>query len=111
MLNHLRMPAQICDRVACIQFPMIRVFPQNVISPPDFARPVFVFPRPADGWHILEPGQFLVKMIQFIQVSKLPRPAGAVEQKQLVGAIESAFFPVFMQRPHIADERGHTGHG
>src|ERR1035437_3913653 len=111
VLDHLRMPAQVSQGVARIELPMIGVFAQNVVRPPDFTRPVFVIPRPADRRHILEPRQFFIEMVQFIEISEFPGTARAIQQEQLVGSVESALFPFFVERAHIAHKWSHAGHG
>src|SRR5215472_12665250 len=110
MLDHVRMPAEIGNSVARIQSPMIGVLPQDVVGAADLAGPVFMIPRTAHCGDIFEPRRFLVKLEQLFSVSKLPWPARTVQQKKLVRAVEAAFFPVAMQRSHIAHERRNAGY-
>ena len=69
VFDHLGMPAEVGHRVAGIEFPMIRIFPQNIIRAPDFPRPIGVIPWPAYRWNVFEPRQFLVKLAQFLPFS------------------------------------------
>src|SRR5213082_2021398 len=96
------MSADVSDGIARIQFPMVRVLAKNVVGPANFSRPVFVIPRTADRRHILKPGQFLVELVQFLQVSEFPRTAGAVQQKKSMRAIEASLFPFLGKGAHKA---------
>ncbi len=80
VLNHVGMAAEIRQRIARLQFPMVGVFSQDVIGATDFSRPVGVVPRAAHGWHVPEPRQFFLQSSQLLAVPEFPRAAGTVQQ-------------------------------
>ena len=110
VLDHLGMAAEIGDRVAGVETPLIGVFAQNIVGAADLPGPVFVIPGAAYRGHVREPGNFPRGLAQFIEIAELPGAAGAVQQKKFVLAVEPAFFPFFVQRAHVADERSDAGH-
>ncbi len=105
------MPAQVRGCIRRVEFPVVGILAQHVVGAPNLARPVCMVPGPAHGGHVFEPGQFRVEARQFLFVAELPRTAGAVQQIQLVAAIEASFFPVFGHLAHETDKRRHTGDG
>src|SRR5271155_4761198 len=102
------MAAQVCNRVRA-ETPHVDVLAQNVFHAPGFALPVFIFPWPADGGHVLQPGNVLGEFLQFFLVSELPRTAGAIQQEQLVFASKAALFPVPIKSANITDEGSDAG--
>ena len=109
--DHVRVSAQVRRRIGGVEFPAIGIFPQHIVGAPDFARPVSVIPWPAHGGFILEPGKFRVEADLLLFVAELPGTAGAVEQVQLVAAVEAAFFPILRKRADETYKRGYSGHG
>ncbi len=62
VLDHFRMPTQIRDRVVRVEFPVIGILSQDVVSASGFARPIFMIPWATYGRNVLKPGQLFVEL-------------------------------------------------
>src|SRR5580658_9707319 len=111
VLDHLGVAAKVGNRVAGIEAPLVGVFAEDIVGAADLAGPVFVIPGAAYGGHVGEPGNFPRGCAQFVEISELPGPAGAVQEIKFVLAVEATLFPLFVQRAHVANERSHARHG
>src|SRR5579872_132066 len=109
VLDHLGMPTEVRNCVAGIKIPMVGIFAEDVVCPPDLSAPIGVIPRPAHGGNVFKPGQFSVKLVQLFEVPEFKGPAGAVQQVELMRSVEAAFPPFFGERAHVADEWSDTG--
>ena len=78
VLDHLGVAAKVGNRVAGIEAPLVGVFAEDIVGAADLAWPVFVIPGAAYGGHVGEPGNFPRGCAQFVEISELPGPAGAV---------------------------------
>src|SRR2546428_330121 len=84
IVNHLRVTAKI--RGSCLrrQFPQMRVFADEVVDAAHLSGPVSIIPGPAHRGDVLEPRDFVRDALELFQISKLPRAAGAFQEKKPV---------------------------
>src|SRR5581483_11010120 len=104
VFDHIGVAAEISDRICSVKTPHIGILPQNVIDTAHFAGPFFIVPRPTYGRNIFQPRNFSSKLAELVTISKLPRLAGAIQDKKLVLALECAFLPIPVKSPHITYE-------
>src|SRR5439155_23444298 len=104
------MATQIGYCIGRIQFPLVRVFADEVVDAADLSGPFFVLPGSADGGDVFEPSYFGCDFLQFVEVSELPGAAGGVQQKELVVAMNSVFIPIAILGYYEADEWINAGH-
>src|SRR6516162_1492162 len=88
------------------------VFADEVIHAATLPAPVWIFPGPAHGRHILQPGCLRSVFSQFIPVAELMSAASALDTEQAVFAGHgTSFFPILAQSPDIAYVRCDSGDG
>ena len=88
---------------------MVGVLADDVVDRPGFSLPVGIVPRPAHGRDVGEPWDLGGDPLELFQVTEFPGLAGALNDEQLVVAVERAFLPLFVQGASVTDEGRDAG--